>query len=195
MSGIYISGMEMPQEPIMIILLPDGTVATKDYDIGANAHAYPVFDNDQCYGSGKMLSLISPEGSDDANLQEEFFRETGNSERRIFESAISKYGIKSQLLMVVEEMSELTKAICKFFRNPRNEEPSAEIIDAIAEEAADVEITLAQLKMIFGIGDKVREHRCYKIQRLAHRLEVNHEKSRIHDLLSENRGAVSESVG
>ena len=42
MSDILIRGMEMPKEPIVIILFPDGKLSTEDYDIGANAHAYEV---------------------------------------------------------------------------------------------------------------------------------------------------------
>lgn len=65
-------------------------------------------------------------------------------ERYIFVHAIKKYGPGAQILMVVEEMSELTKAICKMERNP-----SIETKLNVIEEMADVEIMIDQLKIIF----------------------------------------------
>ena len=90
----------------------------------------------------------------------------------VYEHAIDKYGIKPQMLMVIEEMSELTKAICKFFRAPGYVEPDADIIDAIAEETADVTIMLEQLCMILGINETVCEHMDEKVERLATRLDL-----------------------
>ena len=91
----------------------------------------------------------------------------------VYTHAIEKYGIKPQMLMVIEEMSELTKAICKFFRVPGYLEPDEGIIDSIAEEAADVTIMLGQLCMILGIGDSVDDHIDMKVERLAERLGLN----------------------
>lgn len=92
--------------------------------------------------------------------------------KKVYEHAIDRYGIKPQMLMVIEEMSELTKAICKLFRNPRDQEPSADQIDAIAEETADVTIMLEQLRLILGINDNVCEHMDRKVERLAERLDL-----------------------
>lgn len=88
----------------------------------------------------------------------------------VYTHAIDKYGIKPQMMMVIEEMSELTKAICKFFRVPGYLEPDEGIIDSIAEEAADVTIMLEQLRLILGINDSVCEHMDEKVERLAERL-------------------------
>ena len=90
----------------------------------------------------------------------------------VYTHAIEKYGIKPQMLMVIEEMSELTKAICKFFRVPGYLEPDEGVIDAIAEETADVTIMLEQLRLILGINDNVCEHMDQKIERLAERLDL-----------------------
>jgi NTP pyrophosphatase (non-canonical NTP hydrolase) len=90
--------------------------------------------------------------------------------KRVYTHAIDRYGIKPQMLMVIEEMSELTKAICKFFRCPSYVEPDEGLIDAIAEETADVTIMLEQLRLILGINDNVCEHMDEKIVRLADRL-------------------------
>lgn len=80
--------------------------------------------------------------------------------KRVYEHAINRYGVKPQLLMVIEEMSELTKEICKFFRGGDN-------LDKIAEETADVTIMLEQLRLIFGLNDKVCEEMDVKVERLA----------------------------
>lgn len=92
--------------------------------------------------------------------------------KTVYEHAVDKYGIKPQMLMVIEEMSELTKAICKFFRVPGYLEPDEGVIDAIAEETADVTIMLEQLRLILGINDNVCEHMDQKIERLAERLDL-----------------------
>ena len=63
----------------------------------------------------------------------------------IYQQAIETYGKDAQLKMAIEEMAELTQAICKSFRGKDN-------LDNIIEEIADVEIMLAQLKIIFEIS-------------------------------------------
>ncbi len=95
-----------------------------------------------------------------------------DARKTVYEHAIDKYGIKPQMMMVIEEMSELTKAICKLFRVPGYVEPDEGVIDAIAEETADVTIMLEQLRLILGINDNVCEHMDQKIERLAERLDL-----------------------
>lgn len=85
-------------------------------------------------------------------------------EKDILRAAIAKYGKQSQMLMVLEEMSELQKEICKAFRGNDNAEE-------IADEVADVEIMLDQLKIMFQIEREVWEHRRFKLARLLKRLE------------------------
>ena len=66
--------------------------------------------------------------------------------------------------MLFEEMAELQNAVCKQMRGRVTN------ID-IAEEVADVEIMLEQMKLIFSIENDVEEWKCCKIRRLAKRLE------------------------
>ena len=66
--------------------------------------------------------------------------------------------------MVIEEMSELTKELCKELRDRGN-------IENIADELADVEITLAQIKMIYDIDKTVEDHKDYKLRRFASRMD------------------------
>lgn len=89
------------------------------------------------------------------------------NEERIFRTAIERYGERSQMCMVLEEMSELAKEICKAFRNGKGNRKNK-----IAEECADVEITLEQLKMMLKIDDDVAGWRLDKTVRLAERLEI-----------------------
>ena len=95
-----------------------------------------------------------------------------DARKTVYEHAINTYGIKPQMLMVIEEMSELTKAICKFFRVPGYVEPDADVIDSIAEETADVTIMLEQLRLILGINETACEHMDEKVERLATRLDL-----------------------
>lgn len=85
--------------------------------------------------------------------------------REILQEAIDRYGTEAQLMMVLEEMSELQKEICKWFRGKQDR-------DAIADEVADVEIMLEQVRIIFQIDDVVDEHISQKISRLRDRLSA-----------------------
>lgn len=84
----------------------------------------------------------------------------------ILMAAIEKWGEDAQTKMVLEEMSELQKEICKRWRGKDN-------LDAIADEVADVEIMLRQLKLMLGISNEVEQHRQAKMLRLKERLEVS----------------------
>lgn len=65
-----------------------------------------------------------------------------------------------QLNIAIEEMSELTKELCKYKRGFDNR-------DHIIEEMADVYIMLRQLKIIFNVEDKeIKEVERYKLKRL-----------------------------
>lgn len=69
--------------------------------------------------------------------------------------AIGTYGKDAQLTKAVEEMSELTKALCKLkvcklkYDTPFNRE-TQEVYSNIEEETADVFIMLVQLFVIFN---------------------------------------------
>lgn len=63
------------------------------------------------------------------------------SEGKVLSQAIQRYGVAAQVNMVFEEMSELQKELCKHLRGKDN-------LPEIAEEIADVEIMLAQMKSI-----------------------------------------------
>lgn len=88
------------------------------------------------------------------------------SEEEVFREAIKQYGEAIQLVVLLEEMSELQKEICKSFRFERITRKRY-----IAEELADVEIMLEQAKMIYGIdNDEIEMWRLDKVVRLKERL-------------------------
>ncbi len=79
--------------------------------------------------------------------------------------AVAKWGKHAQLLMVLEEMSELQKEILKNInRNKDN-------VDAIIDETADVEIMLEQLKHIYDIAEAVEERIPVKLEKVKARLQ------------------------
>lgn len=82
-----------------------------------------------------------------------------------YKKVIKTYGEKAQKLMAIEEMSELTKEICKDFRGKLNREH-------LIEEVADVTIVIYQLLMMYKISDKEIQQMCErKMERLKERLE------------------------
>lgn len=86
------------------------------------------------------------------------------NEKEIYRQAIEKWGAESQIYMLFEEMSELQKEICKNKRGKAN-------FHRIAEEIADVEIMIGQMKLLFSIKDAVENFKKYKLERLKDRLD------------------------
>lgn len=70
--------------------------------------------------------------------------------QEILSRAVVTFGEEAQLKMAIEEMSELTKAICKLWRTRPESPESAKAIASIREETADVQIMLDQIKILFG---------------------------------------------
>lgn len=104
--------------------------------------------------------------------------------KNIFKEAIIKYGFKPQILMLVEECSELSFSCCKLLREMNKNERifGFEIAPIelktecrnVIEEIADVEIMIEQMKLIFYpyIEELVIIKR-EKLERLATRLEID----------------------
>ena len=79
----------------------------------------------------------------------------------ILNKAIAVYGIEAQENVAIEELSELIQAICHTHRCRVNN---------IAEEIADCEIMLEQLKIINNCSDDVEKIKTEKLDRLCQRL-------------------------
>lgn len=72
------------------------------------------------------------------------------SDAEVLQRALDTYGSALQIVVMMEEMSKLQKELCKYLRgkySPAN----------IAEEIADVEIMLEQMKMLFCCADDVHD--------------------------------------
>ena len=89
---------------------------------------------------------------------------TQEREGRILEAAIDTWGSEMQIIVAIEEMSELTKALTKYIRG----DDAATISVNIREEMADVGIMLNQLSLIFG---DTAEEEIRKLNRLRRRIE------------------------
>ena len=88
------------------------------------------------------------------------------TEHDILRSAIYTYGEVMQITVAFEEMSELQKELCKYIRGSGSQEN-------IAEEIADVEIMIEQMKMLFNCETSVLQMREKKVKRLKERMEQN----------------------
>lgn len=96
--------------------------------------------------------------------------------QEILEDAVKTWGMRAQEDMLLEEMSELAKAVLKLRREKRKQMmPYA--ISAIREEMADVQIMLDQMKIMYGEVDDFERD---KLKRLLERLEEAHAEGR-HD--------------
>lgn len=85
--------------------------------------------------------------------------------RKLYKEALSVYGSASQVEKTVEECAELIHAIQKSKEGLR----TTLKIAAVAEEIADVEIVLAQMRLIFP---GVTEMKTKKLERLRERIET-----------------------
>ena len=85
------------------------------------------------------------------------------SEEEVYRKALMTYGKDVQITMVFEEMSELQKELCKALRGKK-------VTGNIAEEIADVEIMLEQMKILFEVEDTVKGLKDYKVKRLQDRI-------------------------
>ena len=81
---------------------------------------------------------------------------------------IDEFGINSQILMCIEEMSELTKELCKLDRY-KGTNKEQEILANIREEIADVLNMTEQLEYYYG-SDEIEKIRLEKINRAMNKL-------------------------
>jgi hypothetical protein len=76
-----------------------------------------------------------------------------------YEKAIEKWGAEKQIIVAIEELSELQKALCKHLRGE-------DWTENIIEECADVLIMLEQIQLIFDIYPPVAMAKISKTNRL-----------------------------
>ena len=88
--------------------------------------------------------------------------------RNFYKKCIDVWGEDAQIKMCIEEMSELTKELCKNWRKAKRNTP--EQIDYICEEIADVQNMIDQMQLVFG-EKKVEEYRQMKKTRTEKKLD------------------------
>lgn len=90
-------------------------------------------------------------------------------EAELYEAAVEKFGEEAQILMAIEEMAELTKALLKFLRHKNfGQGDRLDILKAISEERADVYVTLHQLAVIFGENSDAETGKLEHLARLIY---------------------------
>ena len=86
---------------------------------------------------------------------------------KIYDDAWFAYGPEKQLVVAIEEMSELQKEICKKLRTGR-----MDLSRELVEEIADVQIMLEQIILFYDVGQEVDAFVESKVSRLERRLDA-----------------------
>lgn len=96
-------------------------------------------------------------------------------EEQKFKTIADHYGFKNQSMMMIEECSELQKAICKWHRERgdslRSESSDCDERTAIIDELADVIIMAKQISYLLPAEDEVSEQIEFKLDRQLRRME------------------------
>lgn len=103
-------------------------------------------------------------------LAQEVKEEPVNAEE-IEREAAERYGIRSQGIVAIEEMSELQKELTKLLRGECENR-----IDHISEEMADVYIMLGQLEILLNNRAIIDEWKDKKLRRLRDKLRKDSEE-------------------
>ena len=96
----------------------------------------------------------------------------------VCKQALHEWGLRLQLIVSIEELSELQKEICKLIRLKDIDETltweywNGEDLEHLVEEIADVELMLHQIKLSYNLFDDVDKIRQKKINRLIKILGV-----------------------
>ena len=86
-------------------------------------------------------------------------------EKQLYQKALNKWGIDSQILMAIEESSELILVLAKINRNYNGSS-----IKQIIEEMVDVSIMIEQLKIILNCNEDFEKIKTEKLIRLEFRI-------------------------
>lgn len=89
--------------------------------------------------------------------------------KEAYKKFLDEWGYDAQSLMCIEEMSELTKALCKYKRFNK-EQATPEIKQNILEEIADVLNTAEQMQYYFG-EEEIEKIRKEKIERALKKIK------------------------
>lgn len=90
----------------------------------------------------------------------------------IFRDAIRKYGLKNQVIQAIQELSELQKVLTKIILDDRPEIMPADLEEQLIDELADVEIMTAQMRIGYGVENKIAGRIVTKLERLSARMRT-----------------------
>lgn len=147
------------------LITPDGTPASSGTAFVRGVVSDGSLSGDDAYDGYRGVRpalllksdiLVSIPCGDDEDAKAEVTLSPEQKEMALYEAAVEKFGERAQILVAVEEMSELQKALLKYIRLLDFQHgDKADIMRSIAEERADVEIMLNQLHVIFGDNSEV----------------------------------------
>lgn len=147
------------------LITPDGTPASSGTAFVRGVYSGGSLDYSRAYYGRRGVRpalllksdiLVSIPCGDDEDAKAEVTLSPEQKEMALYEAAVEKFGERAQILVAVEEMSELQKALLKYIRLLDFQHgDKADIMRSIAEERADVEIMLNQLHVIFGDNSEV----------------------------------------
>lgn len=83
---------------------------------------------------------------------------------KVYAMALDKFGAGKQMVVAIEEMSEVQKEICKAIRGNVD-------LKHLAEEVADATIMLEQIRLMYGINGEVCAVMDAKVERLRQKIE------------------------
>ena len=100
------------------------------------------------------------------------------NEVKIMQTALDQWGLSAQVGQAVEECAELIVALQKYINRTPQPKPHRQAgrqasdlpgrVENILDEIADVEMMLAQMRLILGIDDATLRKRIeYKFERLS----------------------------
>lgn len=101
------------------------------------------------------------------------------NEEEIDKKALEMWGTPLQVIVAIEELSELSKELLKYLRKSELGKIDDGILKVcnsrISEEMADVEVMLNQLKMIFNNKERVESYKKLKLEKVENWLSESKE--------------------
>ena len=84
------------------------------------------------------------------------------NKQNFYKDLVNYFGERNQLIIAIEELSELQKEICKILRE---KDKSRIGLNSLIEEIADVKVMIEQLEFIFNCKDDVEFMMNQKLER------------------------------
>ena len=95
--------------------------------------------------------------------------------KEYYQTFIETWGVEKQSTVAIEEMSELTKAICKLKRKLELGENTNKTLSNLKEEIGDVLNMVEQLEFVYGI-EEIEKNRQEKMERILNERILNKKK-------------------